>query len=100
MRARPPAPAAAPSGSGFRFAPATGRLILDGDPESAPAAAPVAPAAPTAEAWAAPEPPAPPAPAPSGRGPTLPTVPPPGSATDPVIEAPTPPPLPKERPKV
>ena len=46
------------------------------------------------------EPPAPPAPAPSGRGPTLPTVPPPGSATDPVIEAPAPPPLPKERPKV
>ena len=46
------------------------------------------------------EPPASPAPAPSGRGPTLPTVPPPGSATEPVIDAPTPAPLPKERPKV
>lgn len=47
------------------------------------------------------EPPSPPSPAPpSGRGPTLPTVPPPGSASEPVIEAPTPTPLPKERPKV
>ena len=46
------------------------------------------------------KPPAPPAPSPSGRGPTLPTVPPPGSSTEPVIEAPAPPPLPKERPKV
>jgi len=46
------------------------------------------------------EPPAPPAPQPSGRGPTLPTVPPPGSSTEPVIEAPAPPPLPKPRPKV
>ena len=36
----------------------------------------------------------------SGRGPTLPTVPPPGSTTEPVIEAPAPAPLPRERPKV
>jgi Flp pilus assembly protein TadD len=46
------------------------------------------------------QPPSPPAPTQSGRGPTLPTVPPPGSATEPVIDAPTPTPLPKERPKV
>jgi Tfp pilus assembly protein PilF len=36
----------------------------------------------------------------AGRGPTLPTVPAPGSATEPVIEAPRPAPMPKERPKV
>jgi uncharacterized protein HemY len=46
------------------------------------------------------EPPTPSAPSPSGRGPTVPTVPPPGSAEEPVIEAPRPTPLPKERPKV
>lgn len=36
----------------------------------------------------------------AGRGPTIPQVPAPGSSTEPVIEAPPPAPLPKERPKV
>ena len=42
-------------------------------------------------------------PSPTGRGPTIPEVPPPGpgpGTTEPIIEAPTPTPLPKERPKV
>ncbi|HET9693595.1 MAG TPA: hypothetical protein VFP48_04355 [Steroidobacteraceae bacterium] len=46
------------------------------------------------------EPTAPTTPSPTGRGPTLPTVPPPGSGTEPVIDAPAPAPLPRERPKV
>jgi Flp pilus assembly protein TadD len=46
------------------------------------------------------EPSAPAGPSQSGRGPTLPTVPPPGSSTEPVIEAPAPAQLPRERPKV
>jgi hypothetical protein len=46
------------------------------------------------------EPPPPTTPSQTGRGPSLPTVPPPGSATEPVIQAPAPSPLPKERPKV
>jgi Flp pilus assembly protein TadD len=47
-------------------------------------------------------PPAPTTPTPTttGRGPSLPTVPPPGAGTEPVIEAPAPAQLPKERPKV
>ena len=36
----------------------------------------------------------------TGRGPSIPTVPPPGAETEPVIEAPAPSQLPKERPKV
>lgn len=46
------------------------------------------------------EPPATTPPSTTGRGPTIPQVPPPGSSTEPVIEAPAPAPLPKERPKV
>ena len=46
------------------------------------------------------EPPTPTPPSTPGRGPTLPTVPPPGAETEPVIVAPPPAPLPRERPKV
>ncbi|HET7203946.1 MAG TPA: hypothetical protein VFI92_11315 [Steroidobacteraceae bacterium] len=45
-------------------------------------------------------PPASTTPSTTGRGPSLPTVPPPGAETEPVIEAPPPSQLPKERPKV
>lgn len=49
------------------------------------------------------QPPGPSTPSTTGRGPTIPEVPPPGpgaGTTEPVIDAPPPTPLPKERPKV